>query len=120
MELFRYDSDSGFYDNGDISGTNYWKIANYVRGYGGLSIWSLAALMQFLSLFGLFNTANMMVWEYGVGFAGLAIFLTYTIIEFIAYENANSNVTSTDSVKSTKAPIVKAAVKAEFYEALAI
>ena len=120
LELFRYDSASGFYDNGDISGTNYWKIANSVRSYGGLSIWSLAALMQFLSLFGLFPTANMMVWEYGVGFAGQLIFLTYTIIQYIAYEDAHSNITSSDSVKSTRAPIVKAAAKSEFYEALAI
>ena len=120
LELFRYDSASGFYDNGDISGTNYWKIANYVRGYGALSIWSLAALMQFLSLFGLFPTANMMVWEYGVGFAGQLIFLTYGILQFLAFENADSNITSTDLVKKTKAPIVRAAVKTEFYEALAI
>jgi len=44
LHHFRYRSASNYYDNGDFSGTNYWKIANFVSMYGGVSIMGLATL----------------------------------------------------------------------------
>ena len=87
-QLFRYESRSGYFDSGDISGQNYWKVANKVNGFGQLGIWSLAAITQLLSLFGIAPTVNMMVWQYGVGVGIDLVFLSYAVLEFIAYENA--------------------------------
>jgi len=79
LQLFRYRAQSDFYSDGDIVlGTNYWRIANYIRGYGGLAIWSLAALTQLLSVASIANDVNMVVWQYGVGYSG-------TLLEFVAF-----------------------------------
>jgi len=34
LQLFRYESRTGYFDSGDITGQNYWKVANYVDGFG--------------------------------------------------------------------------------------
>ena len=88
LQLFRYESRSGYFNSGDITGQNYWKVANYVDGFGQIGIWSLAATTQLLSLFGIAPDVNMMVWQYGVGVGTDLVFLTYAVLEFIAYENA--------------------------------
>ena len=40
---FRYRKfGSTYYDNGEVLGTNYWKLANQISGYSSLVFWALA------------------------------------------------------------------------------
>ena len=58
-------SASTYYDywsDNALGNTNWWKIANMVWFYGSTFFWSLATISQLLSLLGVANEANMLVW----------------------------------------------------------
>merc|ERR1712079_660989 len=62
LELFRYRSASTYYDDGNISSTNWWKLANLIEGYASLSIAGILTISQLLSMFGVGASVNMMLW----------------------------------------------------------
>jgi len=64
LELFRYRSASTYYDDGNISSTNWWKLANLIEGYASLSIAGILTISQLLSMFGVGASVNMMLWGY--------------------------------------------------------
>ena len=45
-KMWRYTASDTYYDSGDtvLSPINYWKYANLIANWGGLSLWGLAAL----------------------------------------------------------------------------
>jgi len=64
LELFRYRSASTYYDDGNISATNWWKLANMIEQYAGLSLAGILTISQLLSMFGVGASVNMMLWGY--------------------------------------------------------
>jgi len=48
LDLFRYKAVDGYFDDGDVIGTNFWKLGYKISAYAGLSLMSIAALSQLL------------------------------------------------------------------------
>lgn len=91
MDLFRY-RPSTFYDSYDtVSDTNWWKYANLVGSYAGLTLGSVAFITQVLSIFGIAAEINIMVWMYGVSLGGLIIGMITGALRLWAYEQAWSS-----------------------------
>jgi len=44
LQMFHYRSASNYYSDGDVLGTNWWKLAAWVKGYGALTLWGMALL----------------------------------------------------------------------------
>ena len=56
---------SSYYDywtTNALGDTNWWKVANIVWFYGSTFFWSLALISQLLSLIGVANSTNLLVW----------------------------------------------------------
>ena len=64
---------------------NYWKLANYLAGYGLLSLYGLCSLTQLLSTFGIAAELNIIVWWFGLGLLGFLLVTVAAVLEFIAY-----------------------------------
>jgi len=103
LHVFRNRSAAGFYDDGDFAGTNFWKVSNFVGGYGGLFVWSFAALTQMLSLFGMATEVNTMVWQYGVGYTGAMVAMLAGLSNLLASEFAYEDLNNKDSTVASKA-----------------
>ena len=66
LEAFRFRSLSTYYEYGKLGSneTNYWELGNTIYLYGGIVIWSVAAVTSIMELFGSANIE--MVWGLGV------------------------------------------------------
>jgi len=64
LELYRYRGADSYYDDGNISATNWWKLSNLIEGYTKLTLATILALTQLLSMFGVGASVNMMLWGY--------------------------------------------------------
>ena len=66
LEAFRFRSLPTYYTYGvwsDVT-TNHWEVGNTIYLYGGIVIWSLAAVTSIMELFGSANIEE--VWGLGV------------------------------------------------------
>merc|ERR1712051_560963 len=88
LDLFRYRTGT-FYDNGDVLGTNWWKLANQIGGYATMAIGSVMTVTQLLSMFGIAADVNLMVWMYG-GMAGSIVSMIAHGMLFRAYDRSYS------------------------------
>ena len=73
--------------------------------FGGLAIWSTAAITQILSMAGIAASTNVMVWTWGVVMGGLLIGVTYQILALLAMNKAyqeNSSAANADYVTIMK------------------
>ena len=68
LDVFRYKAADDYYTDGEVLGTNYWKISNQISGYGSVAFWSIASVTQLLSMFEIGVQYNIMWWT-GVGMA---------------------------------------------------
>ena len=88
LKMFRYRSASTYYDNGDVLGTNYWKYASQLSGYFWLAGMGIATVTQLLSMFGIANEINLLVWTVGLGGIGELVSLVTSILMFLAWDKA--------------------------------
>ena len=86
--LFRYRSSSTYYDDGDVLGTNYWKLANQLSGYFWLGAFGIATITQLLAMYGVANGINLGVWIYGLEMFGGLVGLVTSIMMFLGYDKA--------------------------------
>ena len=96
LTMFRYRSDAiAYYNAGDnwfadgTSNTNYWKMANSVRGSVSIGVWNILFILQALSMAGILNEINIIAWMYGVPIWMLANMVA-GMISFYGYETAYS------------------------------
>ena len=111
--LFRYRSSATYYDDGDVLGTNYWKLANVYGGYFWLGAFGLATVTQLLALFGIGNEINVAVWIYGLEVVGGFVTLATSIAMLIGFDSAYTiaNDSSNSASDITNAATVQAAIK---------
>ena len=90
LSAFRYKPFASYYTDGDTiyTTTNWWKLSAQIGSYGALGLYGLATLTQLLSLFGVASETNVLVWQYGVGIAGMVVKAAAGILLAIAYEQA--------------------------------
>ena len=98
LDLFRYKSDSKYYDSyqaaKNLTDTNWFKIGDTLKKWAYFIIYSIAAVTTILQGFGIAVPINMLVWGWGVGLgAGVAAFVAW-LFKAIAMEQAydNSNI----------------------------
>jgi len=57
----------------DYTETMWNMLGSQVKTYGALVIFGVAMITQLLSIFGIANSLNLMVWTYGVGMGGMLV-----------------------------------------------
>lgn len=103
LELFRYRSESTYYDGGKILSSNYWKLADVIALYGALVLGSVAATTQLLSMLGIATEINVMVWMLGFPLVGGLVGLFYSIMMFLAYDGSYSIAADTKKTAAERA-----------------
>ena len=94
---FRYRKFDSYYADGEVLGTNYWKIANQISGYSGTMYWTIAFLTQFLVTFaGAGVEINLMVWVQGM-MVMVAVSIVSEALRFYAYDRSYELSTSGNS-----------------------
>ena len=68
--------------------TDYAGLAHMIGGYGGLALWSAAAITQLMSDFGAGGDLNMMVWGYGLEMGGSILGMIVSLFVFLSYNEA--------------------------------
>merc|ERR1712241_1632828 len=89
LNLFRYHSSATYYDNGDVQSMNFYKYAHKIEGYAALSIGSLLTIMQLLSMFGIANGVNMMMWQYGGMVFHIAVLTALGMLHWVKFDGYN-------------------------------
>ena len=111
--LFKFRSSTTYYDDGDVLGTNYWKMANVYSSYFWLGAFGLATLTQLLAFFGVANEINIAVWIYGLEMVGGVVGMVTSIAMALGY-NAAYDVANDDSNSASdilKAQTVQEAIR---------
>ena len=90
LKLFRYRSESTYYDAGKILSSNYWKLGDQISLYSWLGLGGVAFLTQLLSVAGIAVDINIMVWMVVLPLVGGLVGLTYSILMFLAYDGGYS------------------------------
>ena len=70
LELFVW-HDEDYYDDGDVLSTNTWKYVGMAHHYSQLGIFSILAITQLLSMFGIAGEINLMAWMYAEMLEGI-------------------------------------------------
>ena len=95
LDLFRYKSDSTYYDTYQSAmlstSTNWFKIGDTIKKWAYFVIYSIAAVTQILAGFGIAAPINYLVWSYGVGMAAAAAAAVAWLFKSIAMEEAYDN-----------------------------
>ena len=122
MMAFRYRSESKLYEAPLYTGdTNYWKLGDQMRLFGGLAIGGLLAVTQLLATLGIAVGLNGTVWMLVGGLGGMILSLAVGIVRFLGYEQGYSNLTETDATKvaafiNTKGGLMMTAIKTDMIE----
>ena len=93
LTMFRYRSSSTYYSSGDVLSTNYWQMANEYGTYFWMGAMGIAAITQFLAIFGIANEINLLVWMVGLEGIGGMVSLATSIMLFMAYDEAYTEAT---------------------------
>ena len=112
MTHYRYRSSSTYYSAGDVLSTNNWKNANVYGNYFFMGMMGIAAITQFLAIFGIANGINLLVWMYGLNGLGGLVSIATSIMLFMAYDDAYTvaNDSSSSASDITNAESVMAGV----------
>ena len=66
LNLFMYKTDAATLALGDVAGkTNFFKTGLYIEHYFKMVFWSLSLVTQILSMFGIGNSINAIMWSTG-------------------------------------------------------
>ena len=68
--------------------TNYWQMANEYGTYFWMGAFGIAAITQFLAIFGIANDINLLVWMVGLEGIGGLVSVASAIMLFMAYDDA--------------------------------
>ena len=90
LDLFRYEK-TAVLDTYATGTTNWFKFGSIVRKYTYLVVFGLAALTQILAGLGIAPGINMMVWFYGVMFAGSIASGLGFLFKWFGYETGYSD-----------------------------
>ena len=85
LDLFRYE-DSDVLDTYKTSSTNWFKLGSMIRKYTYVAVFGIAALTQILAGLGIAPGINMLVWFYGVMFAGTIASSLGFLFKYLGYE----------------------------------
>ena len=90
FQLFRYRSDENFYGYGVSisSDSNRWEFANNVKNWPLLVLGGVTTLTQILSMFGIANEINLLVWMFGLGGLGMLFEGIAGMLLFYEYDQA--------------------------------
>ena len=88
LDMFRYYSADSGRVPASVGTTDYAGLAHMIGGYGGLALWSVAAITQILSMAGIAAGVNMMVWHYGLEWGGSVIGAVWMVLMFLSYNEA--------------------------------
>jgi len=86
-------SSDGYYKSyTDATGdsTNWWLIASLTKQYGFLAIFGIAFWTQLIGIFGVGEKANVIVWQWVVGFTGTLIASIYLVLMGLAYDKVTT------------------------------
>jgi len=97
LQLFRYRSDENFYIGGEYLDFNGWKMANLLQDYSFLVLGGVAFITQLLSMFGIANEINLLVWMWGMGFVGMLVEAVAGFMLFYSYDEAYKLTLSDDA-----------------------
>ena len=89
LDLFRYEKTSTLdaLESGTITtGTNWFKLGTYIRKFTYMAAFGLAAITQILAGLGIAPGINMLVWGWGVVFAGSIASMLGFLFKWFAYE----------------------------------
>jgi len=80
LSIWRFKRNDSFYDLAVYKNTtNWWQVTDKFRMYGEFIIYSVLMSSQLVSMFGLYNYYNILVWYYGgmtaMGFHAFIFFL---------------------------------------------
>ena len=101
MFLFRYSSQSTYFDAYKVNDTNWYELASMIGGYGMLAVFSITAITQLLSIFGIAVAVNGLVWMWLFGVGGMLLTATVDILLFLGYNAAYGN--TSDATKAATA-----------------
>jgi hypothetical protein len=93
LDMFRYRTGivwEAYEDQAEVIYTtvDYFKWAHYIGGYGNIALWSVAAITQLMSNFGIATDINLMVWIYGVFMGGAVLNGLISSVNFFAMNSA--------------------------------
>jgi hypothetical protein len=102
-------------------GTNYYLYNRQITYYGGLAIWSVLAVTQMLSNFGIMTDINLMAWTFG-GMIGGLLMLVANIIGLYGYEKMYTVENDTNALAANRnnASLNRATVESDMTKDLAI
>ena len=120
MTMFRYRSSDTYYSAGDVLSTNNWKNANMYGTYFFMGMMSVAAVTQFLAIFGIANGINLMVWMVGLEGIGGLVSIATAIMLFMAYDGAytKANESSASASDIANANAVMAGVWSDWVKSI--
>ena len=88
LTLFRYNSSSTYYDDGNIMSFNAWKVSNLIEQWTGLVLGSVLGLSQLLSMFGVGASVNMMMWGWSTMLVMPLAMGVAEVMRFWAYDQS--------------------------------
>jgi len=100
LEAFRYRSASTYYDGGKIGDdTNYWKLSEQIRLFGGLGLGGLLTVTSLMALVGGGAVMNVQMWELAMMIGGL-LGLVVGVMRTLGYEAAYGHADGSDATKA--------------------
>ena len=73
-----------------LGSTNYWSLANMVNNYGRLAYWGILSIIQLLSLFGIAQGLNMMLWGLFLTWIFFVVEVTWGVLQLLGIMAATS------------------------------
>jgi len=73
-------------------------MANMLSDYSFLVLGGIAFITQLLSMFGIANEINLLVWMWGLGFVGMLVEVVAGIMMAYGYDSAYTLSTSDDAI----------------------
>ena len=86
-----------YWEDASVATTNFWQIANLLRTYSAIAIFSIAFITQLLAMLGIAASVNSMVWIYGVFTVFMSINVIYMLLMGYGYDLVNKKVLAGDA-----------------------